>query len=190
MEGPTSLTGKKQLPVLEHSVNGEVKYLPESLDIIQHLLSDEDIAKGRTLKDATNRSDLKQWSKEDFKPHERILTRPRMLRIDLFDFQAQDDKDYARKKYEKSGFSYEKADSLNEDSKQKMTLALERFASFLHPDGTLNGNGEYEMDDVVYLSDLRKLTCVKGLVWPDRVKKYVTLACDKANVKLYESKAI
>ena len=193
MEGPTALTGKKQLPVLEHSVGckaGEVNYLPESLDIINFLLSEEDLTKGRTLAAATGRADLKEWSKEKFKPHERILTRPRMLRMELFDFQAQRDKEYARKKYENGGFDYGKADALNEDSKQKMTVALQQFETFLHSDNTINGNGEYEMDDVVYLPDLRKLTCVKGLVWPERVKKYVANACGRANVALYESNAI
>ena len=113
-----------------------------------------------------------------------------MLRMELFDFQTQRDKEYARKKYEKGGFDYNKADALNEDSKQKMTVALQQFETFLHSDNTINGNGEYEMDDVVYLPDLRKLTCVKGLVWPERVKKYVAKACGRANVALYESKAI
>ena len=110
--------------------------------------------------------------------------------MDLFDFETKADKEYARNKYEKSGFDYDKADALNEDSKLRMTQALQQFELLLHSDGTINGNGQYEMDDVIYLPDLRKLTCVKGLVWPPKVKRYVAAACAKANVELYDSKAI
>jgi hypothetical protein len=38
-------------------------------------------------------------------------------------------------------------------------------------------HGEFSVDDVCLLPDLRTLSVVKGIEWPERVKKYVEGHC-------------
>ena len=110
------------------------------------------------------------------------LTRPRILFHPL-DFATEEDKQYAIGKYTAKGFSYADAVAREEEALKECELSLQEFdARFLankYPisssyDGdaslSLHGGepgknlGRYGMDDVIYLPDLRKLTCVKGLL--------------------------
>ena len=50
--------------------------------------------------------------------------------------------------------------------------------------GSLNEGG-LTWDDVNYLPELRTLSCVEGLVWPDKLKQYVVGAFEKAGIGTY-----
>ena len=213
MEGPVKVHphAKKQLPVLQlQSSTGAEIVIPESLDIIQYL---QDTA--TTLTTATGPvarfpvasqcKELKAWEKKH-KVAVNDLTRPRIL-FHPVDFASEEDKKYAIGKYTAKGFSYAHAVAREEEALQECELSLQEFdARFLasnYPTPSSNddaifslhggepGNlGRYGMDDIIYLPDLRKLTCVKGLKWPKRVRQYVDNGCRHANVETYDDWAI
>ena len=46
-------------------------------------------------------------------------------------------------------------------------------------------DGQLGEDDMLYLPELRTLSMVKGLEWPQRIKSYVEEAHAKAGVETY-----
>ena len=97
-------------------------------------------------------------------------------------------------KYTKKGFDYDAAWAQSDKAKVDVAASLNVLASILEKRNgdtgkrlTINGGSSYDMDDVVYLPDIRKLTCVKGIAWPDTVRRYVDDACADAGVELYDS---
>ena len=213
MEGPVKLHphAKKQLPLLQlQSSTGAEIVKPESLDIIQYL---QDTATTLTTATvpvarfpvASQCKELKAWEKKH-KVAVNDLTRPRIL-FHPVDFASEEDKKYAIGKYTAKGFSYAHAVAREEEALKECELSLQEFdARFLasnYPTPSSNddailslhggepGNlGRYGMDDIIYLPDLRKLTCVKGLKWPKRVRQYVDNGCRHANVETYDDWAI
>ena len=188
LSGPTSLTGKKLLPVLEYEKDGTTHCLTESLDIIEYLSKHANLAR---LLPRTNRKSLVEWE-EQHKPSVNDLTRPRLVSgkipPELVDFATQEDRDYAISKYEKSGFSYEAARERESVALEECAKSLQRFEDeFLHGSETsLHHGNSYGMDDIIYLPDLRKLTLVKDLKWPKKVRRYVEMATRDGGVRLYD----
>jgi glutaredoxin 2 len=188
IDGPTALTGKKQLPVLEYVQDGETKYLPESLDIIEFLVEKGFAARPPMAQSTQRQQSLKTWEKQH-KPSVNDLTRSRILKLpkEYVDFATQADRDYAMNKYIKKGFSYTNAQARTEEALAECAASLQAFEQEFLPNGeiSLHGGTEYGMDDIVYLPDLRKLTCVKDLQIPAGVRKYVETAMNKGGVSLY-----
>ena len=188
LSGPTSLTGKKLLPVLEYEKDGTTHCMTESLDIIEFLTKQFRIPAPLPR---TNRKSLVEWEAKH-KPNVNDLTRPRLVSgqipAELIDFATQKDRDYAISKYEKSGFSYEAARDRESAALEECAKSLQRFEEkFLIGNGkSLHGGDLYGMDDIIYLPDLRKLTIVKGLVWPKKVRRYVETATKDGGVKLFD----
>ena len=195
MEGPKALTGKKILPVLEFNdkQTGAKQMLRESLDIIDRLHDDGWLDKyplSPRIVDET----LKNWESE-YKPHCRILTRPRILKLpaELVDFATEADRTYAVNKYTKKGFDYDAAWAKSDEAKEAVAESLDRLAGILEQRNqsssnlTLSGGDKYDMNDCIYLPDLRRLTCVKEVKWPPIVRKYVDDACRAAGVDTYDS---
>lgn len=199
VEGPVRLTGKKQLPVLEY-YDHETKEnvcLPESLDIINHLMRTTDTIASFPV--ATEREALKIWEKKH-KVAVNDLTRSRILKMPakLVDFATERDRKYAIDKYTKSGFSYAAAEAREEEAMKECEESLQEFEElFLGSSSastnnvlSLHGGSEYGMDDVIYLPNLRKLTCVKDLNIPKRVREYIVTGCNNANLKMYDDWAL
>ena len=185
--GPKSLTGKKQLPVLEYTTHhGDTQHMPESLDIIAFLINNNF---AMALKqDETQKQQLEEWN-TSFKASVNDLTRSRILQMPpkLMDFATQEDRDYAMNKYISKGFSYEQAE-MNYDvaliACNESLVAFEK--QFLTEGKSIHGGDVYGMNDMLFLPDLRKLTCVEDLIWPDRVRKYVESACRAGGICLYD----
>ena len=182
-----ALTGKKQLPVLEYTTNGETKYMPESLDIINFLVNNN--FANSILQDDIQKQQLEDWNKS-FKASVNDLTRSRILKMPpkFMDFATQEDRDYAMNKYISKGFSYEQAELNYEQALIKCNESLVSFdKQFLTTEGkSIHGGDVYGMNDMLFLPDIRKLTCVKDLIWPDRVRKYVEEASNDGGVCLYD----
>lgn len=67
-----------------------------------------------------------------------------------------------------------------------MEQRLVKLNELLLSDSALNDGGVgLTWDDLVYLPDLRTLSCVEGLAWPPRLKAYVEAAFSRANVQTY-----
>jgi len=182
MEGPKSLTGKKQLPVLEYIGN----YTLESLDIIDQV---EKNTPDRSIPPKTNRKDIDKWLK-DTKAIRDDLTRPRKIKVPVKDWADARDVNYARDKYEKRNFNYRDAEERSDELIAKMNRFLDSFnEKILYDEQSVNELG-FGMDDIIVLPDLRTLTCVKGLRWPKKLRKYLENAFKNTTAELYFDYAI
>jgi len=182
IEGPKKLKGKKELPVLEHMGHKT----NESLDIIDMLDTN---TPHRSIPPKTKRLDLDEWLKEATEIR-RDLTRPRIIKMPVKDWADIEDTRYAKKKYEKKGFNYSDAMARSGDLIVKMNKLLEKFNDkLLYDEHSVNEFG-FGMDDILVIPDIRTLTCVKGLKWPVKLRKYLENAFEDVEAELYFKHAI
>lgn len=96
--GPVALTGMKMLPVLEGEgvpTQGDMKGMPESMEICSFIASHAAKTMGKYVAPATGRGDLGDWldrSKAAFTD----LTRPRIIKMPVQDWADERDSQYAR----------------------------------------------------------------------------------------------
>ena len=98
-------------------------------------------------------------------------------------------------KFLQKGFDYDAAWAASAAAKDEVGQALEVLNALVPaaPEGapvTLHGDGRFGMDDLLYLPDLRRLTCVAGVRWPERLQKYVQDSCRAGGVRLYSDWAV
>jgi len=190
--GPIPLMGKKVLPVLELEDGSKIG---ESLDIVAYLgktYGNSQLLKGLTVTDAdgytgasfsSDNNELSDWEKR-FGKVKSPLTRPRITQMThLTDWADERDIAYARRKYERMGFSYDDAErdfvKLSGEMNEllvELDVIVAKFSS------------EFAMDDCTLLPNLRTLGVVKGIVWPEKLKSYVTSSfegCKKNGCDLY-----
>lgn len=179
------------LPVLAAAGEGIRK--SESGDIITLLAT---LTGAPELPAASGRADLKAW-KADFKDCFSKLTRPRLLKLPLlsqpgWDYGTPEDSGYARSKYEGQGFDYAEAEAQTAELLQQMNGHLEAFAALMQTDTavTATPGGGFSWDDLIYMPDLRTLTCVAGLRWPAKVNGYLEHGLAKGGVDSYAAEAI
>ena len=190
-DGGVVLTGKKSLPVLERvGPDGSRDWLKaESLDIIAWVLAQREDGNGPAFPERSGREDLKEYfrSQGRFKIVQRILSRPRNLKqTHLTDWAREEDRAYAKAKYEGGGFDYAAAAEADAAGKTEMAALLkEADGALLGSDTSLYASGTLGFDDLLYLPELRTLSVVKGLVWPERLRNYVVAAFEKAGVGTY-----
>lgn len=188
-DGGVVLSGKKELPVMEKIGPDETtrQWLKtESLDIIEWV--QEQLDESDRFRAKSEREDLKAFFASDgrFKIVQRLLARPRWIKMThVKDFLRKEDRDYAVAKYEKGGFDYAAAEASDAESKVEMTTLLEEVSSLLGSDTSFYKDGVLGLDDLLYLPELRTVTLVKGLGWPERLRNYVVSAHSKANVATY-----
>lgn len=189
-EGGVVLTGKKELPVLEQTdINGKREWLKaESLDIVAWVLHENKV-NALAFPQRSGREDLKQFFATDgrFKVVQRILSRPRNLKMThLTDWAKEEDRAYAKAKYEKGGFDYAAAEAVDVESKREMEALLQQAdKQLLGSETSLNTTGTLGFDDLLYLPEFRTLSLVQGLSWPERLKQFVVSAFAKAKVDTY-----
>lgn len=174
--------GKKMLPYLEHMdpTTGARDGLYESGDIIKWLAH----TYGFEVRDGHDR--FAEW-RRSIQETQRILTRPRRIKMPDFDWSTDEDIEYAKNKYEKQGFDYEAAMA---SSSEHVKLMNERFVALDNlMDGKV-GTGIISMDEVILVAELKGLTLVNDLRWPTKTKQYVTTGAAAANVALYFDHAI
>jgi glutaredoxin 2 len=182
VKGPTQLIGKKQLPVLEYMG----KYTPESEDIIDLI---EKNTADSSIPPRTNRKDLERWL-EDTREIRQNLCRPRKIKVPIKDWANNRDVEYARQKYEKMGFNYTHAEARSDDLIAEMNRLLETFNdNILYDENSVNELG-FGWDDILVIPNLRTLTCVKGLKWPSKLRKYLENAFKDVIAELYFKHAV
>ena len=184
VEGPRRVhpKGEKALPVLE-LVDGGGRAINESMDIIKYL----EAAGGALLAPQTNRHDLSAWKKR-FKNVLRPLARPRVLRLPIPDFASEADVAYARAKYEGQGFNYEGALAQTAARVRDADALLLELDAMLCSAHALHCWG-LSMDDLLLLPDLRTLTAVAGVAWPEKLAAYVRGGAELAGIELYSDHA-
>eukprot|EP00667_Euglena_gracilis_P009405 EG_transcript_9558 len=175
LEGPKALIGKKQLPILTGDgapYPSGMRGLPESMDMINWLSKDF----GLSVAPASGRKDYSDWQKKA-KNTIAGLMRPRLLTVPFRDFKTKQDVDYATAKWAKKGFSVEQSWANTPQLLAEMERLLWELEPMLKGDASLNAGG-LSMDDIFLLPDLRRLTVVRDLKWPSRVRRYVDKALD------------
>ena len=193
--GPVALTGHKMLPVLQGDnlppLKEGYKGMPESLEVCAFLMGEHKLQ----IPCDAGRGDLSKWQKR-FKPLHTNLTRPRMIKMDVVDWQQPTDVEYAKWKYTtKFNFDYSEAEAKTADDIAAMNEILLELEGLIKgpptgPDDTYSLNPwGFSMDDVKLLPNLRNLTCVAGLAWPPIVRAYVEGNFAKCKADTYFSQA-
>jgi len=178
--GPVALTGKKLLPVLEGEEVPTIpgaRGMPESLEICSYLIAKH----GLVLPCDSGRSDLKKFRKE-FKEISGQLTKPRETKMPIKDWAHPQDAAYARWKYTtRFGFDYDAAEAATPDLLASVNEKLKELVPLIRGSDSLNEWG-WGMDDVILLPDLRRLMCVKGVVFPPKVEAYMSATLEKTSL--------
>eukprot|EP00924_Labyrinthula_sp_SR-Ha-C_P000378 maker-scaffold_25-snap-gene-5.54-mRNA-1 protein AED:0.00 eAED:0.00 QI:104/1/1/1/1/1/2/121/234 len=185
VEGVKSKFEKKVLPVLEYEEKGEKQILRESLDILK-FVDGLDGDQKCLLAPSTGR--FSSWLKKYGEPR-RILTRPRIIQMPLKDWEEERDITYMKSKYESQGFSFEDAEKNTESAIKSVEEMLKELDVMLFSEQSVNSWG-ISMDDILLFPDLRSLTCVKNISWPEKTLKWINNLSSKAKVALYFDDAV
>lgn len=176
-DSPRRSVGKKKLPVLQFDRNTE----ENAMSIIEMLDTN---TTHRSIPPSTGRQDTAQWLK-DVKQVCRDLTLPRIIHMPVKDWADTRDVTFAKNKYEKNGFKFSNANARSDKLIRKMNEYLERFDDkILYDENSVNEFG-FGMDDLDILPCLRKLSCVKGLKWPQKTRQYVEKAFRDTDAEPY-----
>ncbi|WP_373819770.1 glutaredoxin 2 [Glaesserella sp.] len=177
---PIGLVGKKVVPIL---VKEDGSAMPESLDIVKYV--DENY--GDKLLADDIRPEINEWIKQVSSYYNHLLL-PRFIQLGLDEYKTQSAIDYfVAKKTESIGdFAENLARSAEYIAKLTQDLtALENL--IVSPEAV---NGKLSLEDIVLFPMLRNLTCVKGLIFPPKVKNYVEKMAELSQVSLYSERAV
>jgi glutaredoxin 2 len=182
--GPKVLMGTKVLPVLE--VVGE-GMRGESLEIISYL--QHKYPNPTTVSCASEPKSLRDWKSQGFSACKSSLVRPRITHLThLKDWSDPRDVVYAKAKYTGMGFDYNKSLASTPKLVEEMNSHLSHLSSSVLLPNSSGGlsvqSVGLSMDDICLLPDLRSLTVVDGIVWPEKVRKYMEDGCE--GIPLYD----
>lgn len=176
---PTKMTGKKVLPILK--MDGEA--MGESLDIVAKI----DAIGKPILAKAADRKDIDQWLKDN-KDLMRKLTRPRDASALYPEFATRAARATWVMNHPLSGSSFEEALESSEEYLKQMNDELPKLAEMIHGDTVNEGGVSY--DDITLWPTLRRLTIVKGIKWPEKLRSYLLYMEDVCDVPILEGMAI
>ena len=177
---PTRMTGKKVLPILE--LDGEA--MGESLDIVAKI----DAIGKPILQKATDREDISMWLKKN-KDLMRKVTRPRDALALYPEFATRAARATWVQNHPLSEGSFEEALESSEEFIQDLQLQLIDLSDMIYDEKSVNKGG-LSYDDITLWPTLRRLTIVKGLEWPEKLKSYLLHMADVCDVPILEGMAI
>lgn len=184
---PRKLTGKKQLPVLEGPgvpCAPNAIGMPESLEICSFLIGRH----GLVVPCASGRADIQEFT--NFLLDKNImnpLTLTRLTKMPVADWADPRDISYHFWKHKKKGDILEFEAAEDAAAIASVNAKLTELPALLRGEAWLNPWG-WGMDDVLLLPWLRRLTCIKGIVFPEPVRNYMTAV--GAKVEDYSKQAI
>lgn len=179
--------------------------MPESMDIIEFIDSDERFGPTGALKPGSGRTDLKEWQKS-VQSLLRTLQRPRYVATGLLpEFQQLDARHSFMKNHQLP--PYDKAEWKEMDTEEKLRIYAEVMSSDPVPmieelnaklvqlgDIIYSENycteGGLSLDDIDLWARLRSITIIKGVVWPDRLRKYMDNLSQLGDIPLYDELAM
>lgn len=177
---PIGLVGKKVVPILVKE-NGEA--MPESLDIVKYV----DETYGEKLLTDEVRPEITDWIKKVGAYYNHLLI-PRFVKLGLAEYATQSAVDYFVKK---------KTESIGDFAENLANSA--QYLARLIPDlveldslilSAESAQGKLSLEDILLFPMLRNLTCVKGLILPNKVAKYTERMAVLSQVELYTNKAV
>ena len=182
--------------------------MPESMDIINLLDSDERFGPTGAIAAASGRTDLKEWQKS-VQSLLRTLQRPRYVATGLLpEFQQLDSRhafimNHQLPPYDKSEWKGE--DGMDMDEKLKIyadamasdpaPLIEELNAKLVQLDDKIHSEnhcteGGLSMDDIDLWARLRSITIIKDVQWPKRLRAYMDNISELADIPLYDEMAM
>ena len=180
---PIGLVGQKMVPIL---VREDGRAMPESLDIIRYI---DGLAKYGPPLVAPSRKkpELEEWLQK-MRTYHYKLAMPRWPQMDLPEFQTPEAIAYFTKK--KTEYTGPFAEALKE-SPQLMEVAQKELADLERLMGYTDWFwGEPTMDDFHVFANLRILTVVKGLEFPQKVNSYMNGLAQRSKVPLHWEQAL
>lgn len=199
---PTAMVGKKIAPIFT-SESTSVSPMPESLDIIKLVDADPAYGEINVFKPESGRTDLKAWQKT-VKETNRIIQRPRYMMAFLPEFASNDAKEafvfnHPVPPYEKpewkeeltSDIRWSKYEAAYQDSLGlvgEVNEALTKLEPLIFCEDYCTEGG-LSYDDIDLWARLRSLTILKGIVWPEKLRKYMDNLSAKGDVPLYDCMA-
>ena len=202
---PTALVGKKISPILEWKEANVC--MPESMDIVQLIDSDDRLGPTGMIKPKTGREDLKAWqsSVQDLL---RGLQRPRYVATGLIpEFQQLDGRHAFIKNHQLVGYSKDEWKKGDMPLEEKLKLYAEAMARDPASDIEEVNRKLVELDDMIYsvhhcspggvsLDDidlfarLRSITIIRDVDWPTKLRTYMDNMSELADIPLYDAMAL
>lgn len=180
VETPTSMIGKKMVPILELP---DGRFMPESMDIVQYLDGLDGLP---IFGPASERTDYAEWC-STFRPVISRLTIPRYPQAPLAEFATDGARAY---------FTEAKTNYLGDFAALLATtpqLIAEIETGLAALDAILTGpyvNDALSLDDVDLFGKLRGLTLVAGISWPKQARAYIDRFSESTHIPLYDDLAI
>jgi glutaredoxin 2 len=180
--------------------------MPESMDIINLVDSDERFGPVNAIKPATGRTDLKDWQKS-VQTLLRTLQRPRYVATGLMpEFQQLEARhafifNHQLPPYDKTEWrameNKEEKLSIYADAmaSDPATLVEELNAKLVDLDDIVFcehycTEGGLSMDDIDLWARLRSITIIKGVHWPEGLRAYMDNLSELADIPLYDEMAM
>jgi glutaredoxin 2 len=179
--------------------------MAESMDIIEFIDSDERFGPPGIIKPGSGRTDLKEWQKS-VQSLLRTLQRPRYVATGLLpEFQQLDSRHSFMKKHQLP--PYDKAEWKEMATKEKLKIYAEVMSNDPVPmieelsaklveldDIIFSANhcteGGLSLDDIDLWARLRSITIIKGVVWPEGLRKYIDNLSEFGDIPLYDELAM
>lgn len=202
---PTKLVGKKISPIFEWKEASVC--MPESMDIVHLVDSDERFGPTGIIKPETGRDDLKVWQKS-VRDLLRGLQRPRYVATGLLpEFQQLDGRHAFIKNHEMTGYTKDEWKKGDMTMEEKLKIYAEAMAKDPAADIEELNRKLIELDDIIFseyhcspggisLDDidlfarLRSITIIKDADWPVKLRSYMDYMSELADIPLYDEMAL
>jgi len=166
------------VPILQKE---DGSFMGESLDVVRYLDRE-----GRLKNEI--RPEIQAWF-DKVGEYNLKLVQPRVIKLELPEFETPEAVKYFTDKKEKSIGSFaanlektgQYVQRLNGDLAELETLMAEGGAGL---------NGEIGMEDILVFPILRNLTVVRGVEWPQKVMDYLLRMSEASGVPLYFDRAL
>ena len=181
--------------------------MPESMDIIDLVDSDERMGPTGIIKPATGRDDLKAWQKS-VQLLLRGLQRPRYVATGLLpEFQQLDGRHAFIKNHQMPGFSKDEWKFGDMPMDEKLKIYADAMAKDPAADIEELNRKLVELDDIVFseyhcspggisfddidlFARLRSITIIKDVEWPEKLRAYMDNMSELSDVPLYDKMAL
>ena len=163
IDTPTSLIGKKMVPILQYQ---EQAPMPESLDIISFI---DQLSLPKVITIATPNTSLQHWLNES-RDYTYRLCMPRWVKAPLPEFATPDAQNYFINKKTETIGSFPSNIQKSVSLKEQANTHLKQLDNLIPGAQPINTN--ITLDDFHLFAQLKSLSIVDGLIYPDKVEEY------------------
>ena len=171
--------GANMVPILQKP---DSSYMAESLEVVAYLDSFDNKPE---LEPSSQSDKIESWCA---KSNADNLIFPRLMQIEQPEFQGNEAKAWFTKNKSKMiGMSFEEAMSRTSEFLPFLNSLLEEIDWLTLPSERAN---KLNYDDVTFYPHLRGLTIIKGIKFPERVRRYIDEITELTQISLYDDMAL